>query len=116
MESGTFEGICKYCGTTKIIMAKSQEEADYLISESCTCNGAEEEAKIDRVCLNAKTIAEGYDHVIGDTLATLGCFILKDIMQSATLNAAEATFKVSKNSKGQVKFTRKEVKQQELQD
>ena len=54
----TFEGVCRYCGTTDILMAESQEEADRLTSEKCSCGGFAYEARhadwmdsVSTVCL-----------------------------------------------------------------
>ena len=33
----TYEGVCRYCGSIVSIMADSQEEADQLVTEKCTC-------------------------------------------------------------------------------
>ena len=41
----SYEGTCRYCGVTDIIMAESQVEADKLTSESCLCGGYQEELR-----------------------------------------------------------------------
>lgn len=114
--SGTYEGICKYCGEIQPIMARSQEEADMLISRTCKCNGAEEEGKRDRICVNAEKITEGLDPAITSMMATIGCFIQSGIISKATIKVENITLSVSINSNDQVKFKRKETNEKELQD
>ena len=35
----TFEGVCTFCGETEILMAESQEDADRIVTEKCSCGG-----------------------------------------------------------------------------
>lgn len=42
-----YEGKCRYCGETEIMMAESQKEADQITSENCDCGGYEEELRHD---------------------------------------------------------------------
>lgn len=114
--SGTYEGICKYCGEIQPIMAQSQEEADMLISRVCKCRGAEEEDKRDRICANAEEITEGLDPAITSMMATIGCFIQSGVISKATIKVENITLSVSINSNDQVKFKRKETCEKELQD
>lgn len=60
---GTYEGICRYCGSIVSVIAKSQEEADVIASKECGCEGGVLEAKrekllenITEVCLNGRAM------------------------------------------------------------
>lgn len=35
----TYEGVCRFCGETEILMAESQEEADDQVTRQCRCKG-----------------------------------------------------------------------------
>lgn len=114
--SGTYEGICKYCGSMQPVMARDQAEADMLISRMCTCKGAEEQDKRDRICANASEITEGLDPAITSMMATIGCFVQSGIISKATIKVENITLNVSINANDQVKFKRKETSEKELQD
>ena len=48
----TYEGVCRYCGSTINIMANSQDEADRLATESCKCEASELDRKRDCMMKN----------------------------------------------------------------
>lgn len=112
----TYEGICRYCGDMKLIIAESQEAADNIISAGCSCGGADEDQKIKKICENAKEIAEGLEPIITDILCTLGALMPKEVLSKVTLDIGHVKITAQINSKGQVKFKRKETKEKELQD
>lgn len=114
--SGTYEGTCKYCGSMQPILAVSQEEADNLISRTCSCDGAAEEERVDRICKNAEEISKGLEAPIKDILATIGCLVQQGVMNKATFKVENVTLTVSINANDQVKFKRKETSEKELQD
>ena len=54
----TYEGVCRYCGSIVSIMANSQEEADQLVTEKCTCEASELDRKRDCLMKNIEDICE----------------------------------------------------------
>ena len=54
----TYEGVCRYCGSTINIMADSQEEADQLVTEKCSCEASELDRKRDSLMKNIEDICE----------------------------------------------------------
>ena len=52
----TYEGVCRYCGSMISIMADSQEEADQLVTEKCTCEASELDRKRDCLMKNLSLI------------------------------------------------------------
>lgn len=53
---GTYEGICRYCGSARTVMAESKEEADRLITENCACETGELKRKQERLLQNIEEI------------------------------------------------------------
>lgn len=66
IEMGTFEGVCKYCGSIQPIMAMDQTDADEKISMECPCDGAEKERRLElikrnvRMTVGAESVEFGY--------------------------------------------------------
>lgn len=52
-----YEGVCKYCGCTEIIMEESQERANEEVSRRCICAGAEIEDKRKKLAQAIKEIS-----------------------------------------------------------
>ena len=52
-----YEGVCKYCGRTEIIMEESQERANEEVSRRCICAGAEIEDKRKKLAQAIKEIS-----------------------------------------------------------
>lgn len=72
--------------------------------------------KIERININAMSIVLDSDVDIIEFLKTAGRMILKDQATTIQLQKENVKYKVSINAKGQIKFSRTENKQQELQD
>ena len=111
----THEGVCKYCGQITPVLAGTQEEADLLASEECECIGADIKKRKEAVEKNAALIVEGKDGDIIEILGTAGIMILNEKISQLSLNTGEIKYKVSVNSKGQIKFVKTKTKQEELQ-
>ncbi len=115
-EAGTYEGVCRYCGEVRLIFAETQEQADVLITQQCNCEGSRHAKKIERININAMSIVLDSDVDIIEFLKTAGRMILKDQATTIQLQKENIKYKASINAKGQIKFSRTENKQQELQD
>ena len=53
----TYQGMCKYCGEIKPIMAESQDAADERVSNECSCGGAKLEGIKARLMANINFIS-----------------------------------------------------------
>ncbi|WP_338547791.1 hypothetical protein V1225_05820 [Emergencia sp. JLR.KK010] len=53
----TYQGTCKYCGETKLIMEESQDAADEQVSKDCSCGGAKLEEIKARLMANINFIS-----------------------------------------------------------
>lgn len=115
----TFEGTCRFCGQIQPVMAESPEEADSIVTDRCNCDGAIFEKR--KACLK-ENIAEvagagcekyGFnplDVEITNLLYAAGVMVMLDKMQQISVSADGTAVKISVNTKGQVKVTRKEQK------
>lgn len=112
----TYSGVCRYCGQIKPIIAESQQQADEEISKKCDCNGAIREKRANRIKLNALEISTGEDERITKIIEKTGLMILDRYINQTSLSIGDVTYKVKENAAGQIKFTKKESKQQELQE
>lgn len=112
----TYSGVCRYCGQIKPIIAESQEQADEEISKKCDCNGAIREKRAKRIKLNAFEISTGENEMITSLIEKAGLMILDGHINQMSLSIGDITYKVKENAAGQIKFTKKESKQQELQE
>lgn len=110
-----FEGVCRYCGQVRPAFAKTQEEADLLVSEECECVGADVKKRKEAIEKNSALIVEDGNTAIICMLRTAGEMILNGEISQLALNTGELRYKVDANAKGQIKFTRTKTKQEELQ-
>ena len=113
----TFEGICKFCGSMQPVMAESQEEANVLVSKSCTCAGAEWEEKkeklrqvIDDVAGEGCTIygMRPMSEPVADLLQEAGMQVMNGKISKVTVGVDGVNITINLSSKGQVKVKRTE--------
>lgn len=113
----TFEGICKFCGSMQPVMAESQEEANVLVSKSCTCAGAEWEEKkeklrqaIDDVAGEGCTIygMRPMSEPVADMLQEAGVQVMNGKISKVTVGVDGVNITINLSSKGQVKVKRTE--------
>lgn len=113
----TYQGICIYCGTVQPVMAKSQSDADSIITRKCSCGGYEHETRIsqlDAALLN--TVGEEcsiynmepLDIEVVNFLREAGVRVADNLIQRISVNVNGSTVKISVNSKGVVKVDRVE--------
>lgn len=114
-----FEGVCRYCGDVKPVMANSQEEADDAISTKCTCPEALLEDRKEQLLQNLQlTIGpaceesgfDAFEADIVEAITSLARLVLQDRLQQVSIAHGKTTLKIAINTKGQVKITRTENK------
>ena len=111
----TYQGICTYCGQIQTVAAESQREADVIATKKCDCPAGEFENRKERLEETARLFSEEYGEEVAGEVFKLSLLALRGILQQATLNVEGVAFKVTLNSKGQVKIQKKETKQAEVQ-
>ena len=113
----TFEGICKFCGSIQPVMAESQEEANVLVSKSCTCAGAELEEKkeklrqaIDDVAGEGCTIygMRPMSEPVAGLLQDAGLMVMNGKISKITVGVDGVNITINLSAKGQVKVKRTE--------
>lgn len=113
----TFEGICKFCGSMQPVMAGSQEEANVLVSKSCTCAGAEWEEKkeklrqaIDDVAGEGCTIygLRPMSEPVVELLQDAGTQVMNGKISKVNVGVDGVNITINLSSKGQVKVKRTE--------
>lgn len=115
----TFEGTCRFCGQIQPVMAESFEAADLIVTDRCNCDGAALEKR--KACLRENIVevagsgCEKYgfnplDIEIIDLIYAAGVMVMNDEVQQISICADGTVVKISINTKGQVKVTRKEQK------
>lgn len=116
------EGICRYCGQVISVMADTQEEADRIAIESCTCPGARKVQVRNRKIENAK---DNCDELFG---ADQRMDKVRLLMHELIYRMAEGEFgavniaingrtsvKLSITSKGTIKVQRSDKEQKSLE-
>lgn len=115
----TYEGVCRYCGNIEPVMAGSQEEADNIISKTCTCSGAVLADRQEQLIQNLEmTIGpacedagfDAFEAELVSAISIIARFVLIDSLQSVTVTHGNTTLKITINTKGQVKVSRAEKK------
>lgn len=119
---GTYQGTCKYCGNTQLIMAMDQIDADEKISEECSCGGAKLERRKEALLQNIKQIVgkeapnSGLSQVTTDQeqlITDLALGVLHGKIEAATIKLAG--LKVSVSGVEKVKIRRTDVKNKLLE-
>ena len=88
----TYEGVCRYCGSTINIMANSQEEADRLATESCKCEASELDRKRDCLMQNIEDICENFGIRAMDREEIDAVLLIGDQMFKADINSIRVDF------------------------
>ena len=89
----TYEGVCRYCGSIVSIMADSQEEADQLVTEKCTCEASELDRKRDCLMKNIEDIRENSQSMRAMEREEIDAVMLiGDQMFRADINSAQIGF------------------------
>ena len=108
-------GTCMYCGQTRMVEAATQEEADRIAAEECTCGNKSKSIRkckdnIEQIC-GFSAQAFGMDILSNETID-----VLKDVGELCVLEAiGTATFRlpdstvVIKQTKDGVSVSRKKV-------
>ena len=78
----SYEGKCRYCGETEIMMAESQKEADQITSENCDCGGYEEELRHDAWRDSVIKICKGNERYNMDELPDKMCAALAQMSEA----------------------------------
>lgn len=97
----TYEGVCRYCGSTINIMANSQEEADRLATESCKCEASELDRKRDCLMQNIEDICENFgiramDREEIDAVLLIGDQIFKPDINSIRIDFSHSSIRIWK--------------------
>lgn len=95
----SFEGICKYCGESDILMAESQLEADEEVSRKCECGGWEAEEKQQQLIAAIRTQSaentelnfKKLDEAQVDMLIDIGILVLEGKIDKATIAVKQST-------------------------
>lgn len=108
-----YEGTCKHCGQIQKVIANGQEEADTIAMTMCECGAGAIERRMETLQKTATDLTENMPEGIGEKLYELSLLSLKGVISSASINIEGIVFKVTLNTKGQVKISKKETKQAE---
>ena len=88
-----YEGVCRYCGSMISIMADSQEEADQLVTEKCTCEASELDRKRDCLMKNIEDICENSQSMRAMEREEIDAVLLiGDQMFKADINSVQIGF------------------------
>lgn len=114
-------GTCLFCGQTRMVEAKTQEEANRIASENCTCDNKLKSSRqcsenIDKIC--GETAKEfGMDVVVEDLIdeiKAIGKLCVYGYVESASFRIADSTI-VIKKTKDIVAVSRKKVSSVKLE-
>ena len=106
-------GSCKYCGQVQNVEAESQEEADKKATELCGCDEAIKAKqhdllikRINELCFASKEDT-GFAPIDEDTyklICILADKVIDEDIEGVRLDLYDRTVKISKSSKGVVKY------------
>ena len=58
-----YEGRCKYCGHTELILSESQEQADENVTRKCMCDGREREDRRNKLTQAINDISKADEYL-----------------------------------------------------
>lgn len=114
-------GTCLFCGQTRMVEAETQEEADRIASENCTCDNKLKSSRqcsenIDKIC--GETAKEfGMDTVVEELIEemkAIGKLCIYGHVEAASFRLADSTI-VIKKTKDVVAVSRKKVSSVKLE-
>lgn len=115
----TFTGICRFCGQTQTIEAKTQEDADKAAALKCNCEEGEKFRRQEKLhikingCAGENCKDFGFRPVNKEALELIhdiGDLVLYNEIQSVKFSIDNTIVTLSRNSKGNVKVSRSEKK------
>lgn len=109
----TYEGTCPYCGSTEIIMADTQEDADEEVTRRCRCGGYQKMLRRNKLQDAIWTISQedkerNFREISGSVIAILdniGYDVLEHRIEKAQLLIDQTTVTIAESG-GKVKVTR----------
>ena len=114
-------GTCAFCGQTKIVEAESQEEANRMAAEECTCDNNYKKARqcadnIDMICgQNATEYGmEMVTEEVTEALKEIGRLCIYGHITAATVRVTDSTINI-KQIKDGVAVSRKKVSSVKLE-
>ena len=114
-------GTCMFCGQTRMVEAETQEEADKIAAENCTCDnklkcGRQCAENIDKICGEAAK-EFGMDVVVEDLIEeikAIGTLCIWGYVEAASFRIADSTITIKK-TKDAVAVSRKKVSSVKLE-
>lgn len=102
-----YEGRCKYCGHTELILSESQEQADEHVSRKCLCEGREIEERRNKLnqAITEITKADEYlnlrelDENTKDLVHGIGEMVLDEKIEKASITVQGSTITIKGGSK-----------------
>nr|WP_315456236.1 hypothetical protein [uncultured Prevotella sp.] len=102
-----YEGRCKYCGHTELILSESQEQADEHVSRKCLCEGRKIEERRNKLnqAITEITKADEYlnlrelDENTKDLVHGIGEMVLDEKIEKASITVQGSTITIKGGSK-----------------
>ena len=95
-----YEGRCKYCGHTELILSESQEQADENVTRKCMCDGREREDRRNKLtqAINDISKADEYLNLKG-LVHRIGDMVLDEIIEKASITVQGSTITIKGGAK-----------------
>ncbi len=105
------EGYCKHCGQARIVRANTEEEANYIATRDCSCEGAEIEAKVEaaEAALEYVAQSENMCRIEGNLLTLIKAtipYIVEGDIGSVSFKLSDSTLSIKSGEKIKIKRKR----------
>ena len=124
IEMSNMEGLCKYCGEYRPVLAADQKDADLKAEDNCGCGGLAKEKKHKTMLDNIEKLfgepctERGYLPVEPETLETIKAAaegVFNQSVLSVSIGLGGTSCKVGYGQKGAIKVARKFSSSTELE-
>lgn len=105
------EGYCEYCGQARMVRANTEEEANYIATRNCSCEGAEIEAKVEaaEAALEYVAQSENMCRIEGELLTLIRAtipYIVEGSIDSVSFKLSDSILSIKAGKKIKIKRKR----------